>query len=106
MAARRRGLVQVEAVVGEDRALHERPRDRSIRIVVPPPMAGTSQHSTRVESSRARSRAIAAATRARSGVKSLRGPSPTVSQRLPSAWVSASALNERCASPLASSSPN
>ena len=81
------------------------PRPRRSRRLTCAWSAGTSQHSTRVESSRARSRASAAATRARSGVKSLRAPSPTVSQRLPSAWVSASALNERCASPLASSSP-
>ena len=82
------------------------PRPRRSRRSYLRDRAGTSQHSTRVESSRARSRASAAATRARSGVKSLRAPSPTVSQRLPSAWVSASALNERCASPLASSSPS
>ena len=83
-----RGLVQIEAVVGEDRPLHERPRDRGARVVRRcPARAGTSQQSTRVEISRARSRASAAATRARSGVKSLRAPSPTVSQRLPSAWV-------------------
>ena len=67
---------------------------------------GASQHSRLLASSRARSRATAAATRACSGVKSLRAPSPTVSQRLPSAWVSASALNEPLASPDSTSSPS
>ncbi len=94
----RRGLVPLETVVGEHRSLHQ--RCRNLRIAV----CGQLPAERLADSSRARSQATAAATRARSAVSSLRLPRPTMSQRLPAAWVSASALNERRASPEASSS--
>ncbi len=99
LVRRRADLWRLEAVVGQQRALDERRRDRSARSR--PRRPGRSQHSVRVAISRARSRAAAAATRARSACEArARAPSPTTSQRLPSAWVSASDLNERRASPL------
>ena len=101
VVAGRRRLVALEAVVGQDRPLDERRRRPPGR------RRRASQQSVRVDSSRARSRATAAATRARSGVKSSRLPRPTISQRLPSRrGPGASALNERRASPEASSSLN
>ena len=64
---------------------------------------GSSQHSERVDSSRARPSATAAATRARSGVSSARAPSPTSSQRRPAAWVTATLRSAGLASPLSTS---
>ncbi len=73
------GLVLIEAVVGEHRALDQRAGDLGVES------SGACQHSATVDSSRARPRTAAATTRARSGVKRSRLPSPTSSQRLPSA---------------------
>src|SRR3954451_16915864 len=67
---------------------------------------GSSQHSVRVPSSRARPWTAAAATRARSAAKRSRAPSPTSSQRRPSARCRARCLKLVRASPASSSAPS
>ncbi len=73
----RGGLVALEAVVAEDRALDERAGDAGSLA------AGACQQSARVEISRARSHATAAATRSALGGQLRARPRPTSSQRLP-----------------------